>query len=134
MLRSLLMLCVLLAVALPAARCVADQPASSATPAPSSPPTALCTAFLTGVLAGKLPATGLTDAMKTALTPQALAQVAGLFAPLGAFRTLQFVRQESAGGFTHYHYVAVFQMGTQPLVFTVDSSGNIAGFFKDPPQ
>lgn len=128
------MFSVLLAVALPAARCVAaDQPAASQT-APDSALTARFAAFLTGVLAGHLPATGVSDKMKAAFTPDLITQVDALFAPLGAFKSLQFVSQDGAQGFQRYHYIGVFDKGTQPLLFVLDSSGNIAGFFKDQSQ
>lgn len=134
MFRSALIFSVLLAVALPVPRCVAaDQPAASQT-APDSALTARFAAFLTGVLAGHLPATGVSDKMKAAFTPDLLSQVDTLFAPLGGFKSLQFVSQDSAQGFQRYHYIAVFDRGTQPLLFVLDSSGNIAGFFKDQSQ
>ena len=134
MFRSVLIFSVLLAVALPAPRCVAaDQPAASQT-APDSALTARFAAFLTGVLAGHLPATGVSDQMKAAFTPDLVSQVDTLFASLGTFKSLQFVSQDSAQGFQRYHYIAAFDKGTQPLLFVLDSSGNIAGFFKDQPR
>ncbi len=72
--------------------------------------------------------------MKAGFTPDLISQVNALFAPLGAFKSLQFVSQDSAQGFQRYHYIAVFDKGTRPLLFVLDSSGNIAGFFKDQPQ
>jgi hypothetical protein len=110
---------------------LADQSATSQTSAPPSALTAQLTAFLTDVLAGRLPATGISDQMKSALTPALIAQIGGAFAPLGKFQKLQFVRQDTVQGYQRYHYVAVFDKGTQGLIFVVDSNGNIAGFSKD---
>ncbi len=84
------------------------------------------------MLAGRVPATGLTDAMKSGLTPQMLSQIDSSFAPLGAFQRLQFVRQDTIEGYQRYHYAAIFARGTQPLMFVLDAGGNLAGFFKDP--
>jgi hypothetical protein len=109
---------------------LADQSANQ-TSAPPSALSAQFTAFLTDVLAGRLPASGISDQMKSALTPAVIAQVGGSFAPLGKFQKLQFVRQDTVQGYQRYHYVAVFDKGTQGLMFVVDSNGNIAGFFKD---
>lgn len=134
MLKSVLILSVLLAVALPAPRCVAADPATASQTAPDSALTARFAAFLTGILAGHLPTTGVSDKMKAGFTPDLISQVNALFAPLGAFKSLQFVSQDSAQGFQRYHYIAVFDKGTRPLLFVLDSSGNIAGFFKDQPQ
>ncbi len=131
-LRNLAILSVLLVVVLaPARSTAADQPATAQTAAPSTALTARFTAFLTDVLAGRVPATGLTDAMKTGLTPQLLSQIDGSFAPLGAFQRLQFVRQDTLEGYQRYHYVAIFAKGTQPLMFVLEAGGNVAGFFKD---
>lgn len=138
LLRNLAILPVLLVAALfPARSAAADQPATPATAAPAAPSSALTarfTAFLTDILAGRMPGTGLTDAMKTGLTPQLLSQIDSAFASLGTFQSLQFVRQDMLQGYQRYHYVAVFSKGSQPLLFVLDSSGNIAGFFRDQAQ
>ncbi len=131
--RNFVILSLLMGFTLPPSRLVAaDQPAAVQSAAPSTALTARFTAFLTDVLAGRLPATGLSDAMKAGFTPQLISQVDGLFTPLGSFHQLQFVRQDTLDGYQRYHYVAVFDKGSQPLLFVLDSSGNIAGFFKDP--
>jgi hypothetical protein len=106
----------------------APAPAASA---PDSAMTARFAAFLTDVLAGKLPSSGISDTMKTKFTPDLISQVDNNLSPLGAFQSLKFVRQDTIQGFARYHYVATFDKGTVPLNFVLDSDGNIAGFFKD---
>ncbi len=134
-LRNLAILSVLLvAVLVPARSAVADQPATAQTASPSSALTGRFTGFLTDVLAGRVPATGLTDAMKSGLTPQMLSQIDGTFTSLGDFQRLQFVRQDTIEGYQRYHYVAIFAKGSQQLMFVLDAAGNVAGFFKDPAQ
>lgn len=107
----------------------APSPAASA--AADSALTARFTEFLTDVIAGKLPSSGLSETMKTKFTPDLVKQVDVNLAPLGAFQGLKYVRQDSAQGYQQYHYVATFAKGTLPLLFVLDSDGNIAGFFKD---
>ena len=89
---------------------------------------------MAGVLAGQLSATGITDAMKTAFTPTIIDQVRTNFAPLGNFQRLQFTHEDGAAGFTRFHYIAIFDKGTQPVIFVLDSNQNIAGFFVDQGQ
>lgn len=131
---KLMIAVILAAFALPQAG-NADQPAAAASAAPVGPPDAALTArfsaFLSDVLAGRLPPSGVSDRMKAAFTPDMLAEVDTLFAPLGTFQTLQFAREDTVQGFQRYHYIAVFDKGTQALMFVLDSNGNIAGFFKD---
>jgi hypothetical protein len=112
---------------------LADQPATSQTSAPDGALTARFSAFLTDVLAGHLPSGGVSDAMKSGFTPQLISQVDSSFAALGTFQKLQFVRQDSVQGYQRYHYVAVFDKGTQALMFVLDAKGDIAGFFNDRP-
>jgi hypothetical protein len=112
----------------------AAQPAPAPAASPDAALTARFSTFLTDVLAGSLPSTGISDAMKTAFTPSVVSQVQGLFGPLGSFQKLQYVREDAAQGYQRYHYTAVFEKGTAPLIFILDSSGNIAGFFKDQGQ
>jgi hypothetical protein len=109
---------------------MADQ-AGNTSAAPSPALTARFTGFLTDVLAGRLPATGVSDAVRSGFTQQLFAQVDGMFAPLGAFQKLQYVSQDTVEGYQRYHYVAVFAKGTQPLLFVLDAKGDIAGFFKE---
>ena len=122
---------VLTLAALPLAA-AADPPAASQAVLPDSALTARFTTFLTDVLAGHLPATGVSDAVKSGFTPDLLAQVDSSFAALGVFQNLQYVSQDTMQGYQRYHYVAVFDKGTQPLLFVLDSNGDIAGFFKSP--
>jgi hypothetical protein len=108
--------------------------AAQSAPASAEPDAALTTrfsSFLSDVLAGHLPTSGISDEMKTGFSPDVISQVDAAFAPLGTFQTLKFVRQDSVQGYTRYHYVAVFDKGSLALIFVLDSSGNIAGFFKD---
>lgn len=121
-----------LALAMPQSAFAQGSPSPApAASAAESTMTARFTEFLTDVIAGKLPATGLSQMMKTKFTPDLVAQVDKNLAPLGAFQSLKYVRQDSAQGYQQYHYVASFANGTLPLLFVVDSDGNIAGFFKD---
>ncbi|MGA8575565.1 MAG: DUF3887 domain-containing protein [Candidatus Cybelea sp.] len=106
----------------------APAPAASA---PDSALTARFSAFLTDVLAGKLPSSGISETMKSKFTPDLISQVDNNLSPLGAFQSLQFVRKDNTQGFAQYHYVATFAKGTVPLIFVLDSDGNIAGFFKE---
>jgi len=107
-----------------------DAVATEAT-APDSALTARFTGFLTDLLAARLPPTGISASLKTGLTPDLIAQVDRGLAPLGAFQSLQFVRADTAQGYHRYHYNAVFAKGSQPLMFVLDTNGDIAGFFKD---
>jgi Protein of unknown function (DUF3887) len=131
-LAKLTIVAILAGLALPQAAGAQATPAPTVTP--DSALTARFSTFLTDVLAGRLPPAGISDAMKTALTPNMLAQIDAMLAPLGTFQKLQFVREDAVQGYQRYHYVAVFDKGTQPLMFVLDSNGNIAGFFKDQSQ
>ena len=107
-------------------------PAPSAAPAatPDAALTARFTAFFADILASRVPATGLSAAMKAALTPDAVSAVAASFAPFGTFTRLQYAGQDSRAGYERYRYTAIFDKGSQGLLFVLDSDGNIAGFFK----
>lgn len=114
---------------------IADQsqvPAAAATP--DAAVTARFSTFMTDVLAGRLPATGVTDTMKTAFTQSAMDEVKTMYAPLGAFQRLEFTREDSVQGYHRFHYIAIFDKGTQPVIFVIDSNQNIAGFFADQGQ
>ncbi len=119
-----------LAIPQPAGAQASPAPAPTAS-APDPALTARFAAFLTDMLAGKLPATGLSAKMQGAFTPELISQVDSNLAPLGAFQKLQFVSQDSVQGFQRYHYVGVFANGMQPLMFVLNSSNDIDGFFKD---
>jgi hypothetical protein len=110
---------------------VADQSTLQPAPPPDSALTARFTVFLTDVLAGRVPTTGLSEPLKAGLTPDVLSQIDRAFASLGLFQKLEFVREDTMPGYQRYHYVAVFNRGTQGVMFVTDSSGAIAGFFKD---
>jgi hypothetical protein len=111
-----------------------STPAPAAVATPDAALTARFSAFVTDVLAGQLPATGVTDTMKTAFTPSVMGQVKTAFAPLGSFQKLQFTHEDSVQGYQRFHYIAVFDKGTQPVIFVIDSNQNIAGFFADQGQ
>jgi hypothetical protein len=87
--------------------------------------------FFRSVLAGHAPTQGLTPAMQQALTPAALSQIDSLYATCGTFEKLQYVGEDSVQGYDRFHYAAIFDKGKQGVMFVLDSSGNIAGFFKD---
>jgi hypothetical protein len=116
----------------------APVPSATPTATTSSPTpdiaalTTRFTAFFTDVLAGKAPTQGLTDKMQTALTPAVLSQLQQIYGTLGTFQKLSFKFQDSMQGFQRYHYTAVFQKGSPGVMFVVDSSDKIAGFFNEP--
>lgn len=110
----------------------APTPSSSPQPPPDPALTARFSSFLAQVLAGKMPSSNVSDEVKHGLTPQLLGQIRGSFASLGHFHRLEFVRQDSVQQYRQYHYRAVFDNGSQGVMFVVDSSGLIAGFFQDP--
>lgn len=125
----------LLATILAPQSAIADQPSAAPTPAaPDAALTARFASFVSGVLAGQLPGTGISDAVKKGFTPALMSQVKTAFAPLGDFRSLQFTREESVQGYQRFHYVAIFEKGTQAVTFVIDSAQNIAGFFTDEGQ
>lgn len=114
----------------------ADPPgaAPAAAPTPDNALTARFAAFMTSVIGGQLPATGVTETMKSAFTPSAMSELKTAFAPLGNFQKLEFTREDSVQGYERYHYIAIFDKGTQPVIFVLDSNRNIAGFFADQGQ
>lgn len=114
----------------------ADQTTTAPTAAPTADPalTARFASFMSGILAGEFPASGVTDKMKAAFTPSAIDQVKTAFSPLGNFQKLEFTREDSVTGYTRFHYIAIFDKGTQPVIFVLDSNQNIAGFFADQGQ
>jgi hypothetical protein len=133
MLQKCAVAALLLALAQPAAAVAqADQPTNSTASAPDSALTSRFTAFFKQVLAGHAPGGNISPQMKSGLTPQLISQIDGAFASYGTFRRLDFVHQDSLQGYQRYHYTAVFDKGSQGLMFVVDSNGTIAGFFQDP--
>jgi hypothetical protein len=111
-----------------------DQPAPKEAGAPSSALTERFSGFFTDVLAGRVPATSMSTTMRNGLTPSTMSQIRSSFASLGAFARLKFVKHDSIQGYDRYHYSAVFQNGSQPVMFVTDSNGTIVGFFQDQPQ
>ncbi|MBV8530648.1 MAG: hypothetical protein JO104_04970 [Candidatus Eremiobacteraeota bacterium] len=101
-------------------------------PQAQSTPDAALTArfdeFLTDVLAGRLPASGVADEFRKGFTRERIALVDDNLAPLGAFQTLRYVGFKSIEGYSLYHYDAVFANGMQKLTFFLDPSGSISGF------
>jgi len=103
-----------------------------ASPVPEDPAkTARFETFFTTIAAGQVPTQGVTPQVKQGFTPALVAQIDQTIAPLGKFQKLQYVGEDSVQGYDRYHYTAVFEKGTQNYLFVLDSSGNIAGFFKD---
>ena len=111
-----------------------SPPAPEAAPAPSSAMTGRFTTFFTQVLAGHVPSGGISEQMRQGFNQQLLAQIDGAFAGLGKFHQLQFVRADTMQGYQRYHYSAVFDKGSQGIMFVVDSSNTIVGFFQDQAQ
>lgn len=109
--------------------------AARAGDAQAAPPAAVTqgfTTFLQDVLAGKVPP-NISSTMRS----QSSAMFSGVkaaFGPLGAFRKLIFVRQDTLQGYRRYHYTAVFEKDVQHVIFVTDSNGTIVGFFEDQPS
>ncbi len=108
-----------------------DNPPASPGPAPDASLTARFTTFFEDLLAHRVPSTPMIPKMKSELTPSAISQLDQSFASLGAFKDLTYVSHDVVEGYQRYHYRGNFANGTQPLMFVLDSSGAIAGFFKD---
>jgi hypothetical protein len=111
-----------------------DQPTPKEAGPPSSSLTRTFSGFFTDVLAGRVPSASMSATMRSGLTPSMMSRIRGSFASLGAFVGLRFVKHDTTQGYQGYHYSAVFQNGSQPIVFVTDSSGTIVGFFQDQPQ
>jgi hypothetical protein len=108
-----------------------DQPTPKEAGPPSSALTETFSGFFTDVLAGRVPSTGVSTAMRNGLTPSMMSRIHSSFGSLGAFVRLRFVKHDTTQGYQGYHYSAVFQNGSQPVVFVTDSNGTIVGFFPD---
>jgi hypothetical protein len=108
-------------------------PSASAAPLPS--PDAALTQRLAGffqdMIAGKPPTQNLTSIMQAAMTPSALAPVKQFFAGLGTFEQLQFISHDQLGGYQRYHFLATFSSGSQKVMFVLDPTGALAGFFNE---
>jgi hypothetical protein len=121
-------------VALSAAAPVCAQPAPPApesAPAPDSALTGRFTSFFTTVLAGHVPGSGISAEMRQGFTQQLLGQIDAAFAGFGKFRQLQFEHADTMQQYQRYHYLAVFEKGSQGVMFVVDSNNTIVGFFED---
>jgi hypothetical protein len=111
-----------------------DQPTPKQAGPASGSLTETFSAFFTDVLAGRVPSASMSATMRSGLTPSMMSQIRSSFASLGAFVGLRFVKHDTSQGYQGYHYSAVFQNGSQPIVFVTDSSGTIVGFFQDQAQ
>jgi hypothetical protein len=131
MLRKIAIALLWVGLTLPTAPGMANQRIADQVSVPDQALTARFTAFFTEVLAGRIPSGNLSALMKAGFTSEMLSQIDGFYGTFGAFQKLQFVSQDSLGGYQRYHYTAVFDKGTQGVLFVTDSSGAIAGFFKD---
>jgi hypothetical protein len=107
-------------------------PAPAAAPPPSSATTGHFTSFFTQILAGHAPGGNVSSAVRSGLTQDVIAKVDAAFASLGKFRELQFVSADTMQQYQRYHYRAVFEQGSQGVMFVIDSNGTIVGFFQDP--
>jgi D-alanyl-D-alanine carboxypeptidase len=78
---------------------------------------------------GTIDRTALSSRMNDALTPQKLANIAGLLRPAGVLESLIFRGKSLTDGFTVYKYVGIFSLRRLPLTLVLDKDGKIAGFF-----
>jgi bifunctional DNA-binding transcriptional regulator/antitoxin component of YhaV-PrlF toxin-antitoxin module len=98
----------------------------------SSATTAQFTIFFRDLLAGRTPS-GISDAMRSGLTPDLKKDIDTSFQAFGSFRRLQYASQETMEGYHRYHYLAIFDKGKPGVIFVTDSKGTIVGFFQDSP-
>jgi hypothetical protein len=126
---SLLLIALASSLALPVA---AQEPGAGSVPAPDGALTARFTSFFGAVASGHVPGGNLTAQVKSGLTQQLVNQIDSGYSSFGHFRRLEFVSADSMQGYNRYHYRAVFDNGSQGVMFVTDSSGTIAGFFEDP--
>jgi hypothetical protein len=106
-------------------------PASMSEPPPDSALGARFNSFFGQVIAGHVPRGNVSPQVQTSLTAQLLARIDSAFAGFGPFRRLQYVSHDNMEGYERYHFLAVFEKGSQGFMFIVDSNGTIAGFFED---
>ncbi|MGA2760039.1 MAG: hypothetical protein ABSF08_06960 [Candidatus Cybelea sp.] len=111
-----------------------DQPTPKEAGPPSTALTETFSRFFTDVLAERVPSANMSATMRTGLTPAMMSKIRSSFASLGTFVQLRFVKHDTSKGYQGYHYSAVFQNGSQPILFVTDSSGTIVGFFPDQQQ
>ena len=95
-------------------------------PLPIDLPTTQFSTFMTDVLAGRIPS-GLSHDTRDALTPAFVSQLDVMFARLGAFHMLQFIGRGAEGKNQRFLYAAVFDKGTQALMFYTNTAGEITG-------
>lgn len=105
--------------------------AQATAPAPPADVTAGFTTFLTDVLAGRVPA-NISETMKSQSSTM-IAQAKSTFGAYGAFRRLQYEREDTDQGYHRYHYMAIFAKGSPYVAFVTGSDGTIVGFFEDEP-
>lgn len=108
-------------------------PSSSPSPAPT-PDLALVQefeAFFNDVLAGRTPTQNLTAQMRSSMTAAALAPVKAYYDSLGTLSQLQYLNEDVLGGYRRYHFMALFSNGSQKVMFVLDPSGQITGFFDE---
>ena len=91
--------------------------------------TKLFATFFTSVLAGDLREDGLDGTMRAVLTQPRVNQLRDSYRSLGTFKSLRFLGQDEVPGYHRYYYVATFSGGSQGLMFVLDGSGKISGFF-----
>jgi hypothetical protein len=108
-----------------------DQPTPKVAGPPSAALTETFSRFFSDVLAGRVPSANMSATMRTGLTPAMMSRVRSSFSSLGGFVQLRFVKHDASQGYQGYHYSAVFQNGSQPILFVTDSNGTIVGFFPD---
>jgi D-alanyl-D-alanine carboxypeptidase len=109
------------------AEAVADAQAQSG--AEDTALTQRFTKFVVSLLSGTADTTGLGPTMTSALTQDAVKQLAAYFTTDGTFVKLQYVSQDAVEGYRRYHYTAVFSGGSQAMTFVLDSHNDLAGFF-----
>jgi hypothetical protein len=110
---------------------VAPSAAAAPLPSPDATLTQRFAGFFQDVIAGKPPTQNLTSVMQAAMTPSALAPVKQFFAALGTFQQLQYVSHDQLGGYQRYHFLATFSNGSQKVLFVLDPTGALAGFFNE---
>jgi hypothetical protein len=104
-------------------------PAAGAASGEDPAVTARLRAFLRQVASGHVDTSGFTPQMAAAMTPDAIAQLAAVTAPLGELRSLTYRGQETVQGYHSHHYTGAFAGGqTLPLTLVLDANGKIAGF------
>jgi hypothetical protein len=120
------------AQSMPAASPTASiAPSTSPLPSPDPALTQRFQAFFTDVIAGKPPTQNLTSVMQAAMTSSALIPVKQYFSGLGTFQTLQYVNHDQLGGYQRYHFMATFSNGSQKVMFVLDPTGALAGYFNE---